>query len=103
MFIAMLHGNHAAVAAAEAATHDALYRNLRPLVVSSGEFRDGCEHRLRSARIDHRTGAADILQRRFERYRDAALDAAAAIFGCDHELDAESFKKIEIEQFVRGA
>ena len=54
VLVAVLDRHDAAVTAAETAAHDALDRNLRRLVVASREFRHGFEHRLGSARVDHR-------------------------------------------------
>ena len=42
-------------------------------------------------------------QRRFERHRDAPAHAAAAVFGREHELHAEAFEEIEIEQLAGAA
>ena len=61
------------------------------------------EHAFRAAGVDHhRRSAGRAASRAIERRDHASAFARAAVFGRQHELDAEIAEEIEIEQLVRA-
>src|SRR3982750_2134020 len=73
----------ATVAAAEAAAHDLLERYVTAPAIRPRKFCDCAHHRRRTARVDTHVGATPSgTQGRFERRRDVAVRAAAAILRC---------------------
>src|SRR5580765_8237835 len=95
------HWHDATVAAAEAASHDALDRHLARTAVACGYRRCRSQHAFGAAGVHHdwrirRTGG----QSPFERRHNAAVFAGAAVFGRQHEIDVEVTKQIQAEQFL---
>src|SRR5512140_2581071 len=91
----------AAVAAAEAAAHDLLQRDVARPPVGRGELRAGTHHRRRPADIEFRVvPALALAQRGLERHGDAATDAAAAVFRREHDANAETLEEIDAVELV---
>src|SRR5437879_5399320 len=98
------HRNDAAVAAAEAASHDALDRYLARPPVPCGNPRRRRQHRFGTAGVEHH-GRLSIARGELpiERRDDTSRLARAAVLGRQDELDAERTKEIEMEEFRRAA
>src|SRR5262249_18450015 len=80
----------ATVAAAEAAAHHLLERDVARAAVRGGELGAGAHHGRRAADVQL-DGIAErtLAQRGFERHGDPPAYAAAAVFGGEHDADAE--------------
>ena len=65
--------------------------------VSCRDMRDGFEHRLRAAGIDHDVAGPRLLQLAFEWHGDASALAGAAVFGGQDQRDAPRREPIQIE------
>ena len=102
--VVVLHRHHAAVAAAEPAAHGALHRDLARLAVAGRQPGHRGQHRLGAAGVDgglRRPG--ELLQRGLERHGDPAPAADAAVFGGEHEVDAEAVEELQVVELVAGA
>jgi hypothetical protein len=88
----------------EAAAHDAFNGHFARPAVLHGRTGRGRQHAFRPAGVDH-----DALGRRqpgeppIERRDHASAFAQAAVFGRQHEIDAEVAKKITVEEFPGAA
>src|SRR4051812_28567491 len=78
--VIVAHRYDAAVTTAHAAAHETFDRDLAGAVVAPRDFRGGCQHPFRAARVDH-----DLAARRTDRQltvewrSDAARFAGAAV------------------------
>src|SRR5262245_20835773 len=95
----VLHRDDAAVAAAHATSHHTFHRPLTASPVFCRDMRDGFEHWLGSARVDHHV-AVSALQFALERNRHASAFAGAAVLGREHQLDAPRREPIQVEQLA---
>src|SRR6185295_9994973 len=86
------------VAAAHPAAHDSLDRDLARPSVAHRQPGAGGEHAFGTAGIQHELPSIRFRQLPFERGGDASAFAPAAVFGGQHELDAEALKPVEIKE-----
>ena len=98
--VIVLHLDHAAVAAAQAAAHGALHGHLARLRVSRGNGGHRCQHRLRSAGVDHRDAGRAGPQRAVERNRHPPALASRSILGRQHHRHAQLFEEIQVEELL---
>ena len=103
--VAVAHGNDAAVAAAEAAAHHALDRDFVTAadIVRRASPRRRASARARTRRPSTLSAAGEVGERLFERRGDATATPAAAVFGGEHQLHAEPFEEVEVEQLPVAA
>src|SRR5438270_4252176 len=98
------HGHDAAVAAAEAASHDALHGHLARTSVARGRPGGRGEHPFGPARVDHQPCARRSRRERPpQRLDDAAALPGRSVLRRQHELDLEAAKKIEMKMLGGAA
>ena len=101
----LTHWDHAAVAPAHAAAHDALHRHLRPRPVAAGERRHRFEHRLGAAGVHHHLAASGALQRYVASLHDGDRRAAEAYYwlGVIESRVGRSFWLSQTEPYLEAA
>src|SRR3972149_6417037 len=96
--IVAAHRDDAAVTAAHPTRHDALDGDLNWPSVADRDLRGCGEHPFRPARIQHHgRPSIESCQMSFEGCDDSARFAQAAVFGGQHEADANFAEEVEVE------
>src|SRR5262249_52057981 len=94
----------AAVAAAEAAAHDLLQRDVAGAAVRAREVRAGAHHGCRAADIElDRIAEGPPFERVAERHGDPAAHAAAAVLGAEDDRDAQRLEQLDAVELLRAA
>ena len=94
----------ATVTTSEATSHDLLEGDLQRTTLGRGQFRHCVQHAGGTAGVNHSWGGwFRTAQRVLERHRDQSVRTAAAVFGREQQVYAESLEVIEVEQVTSVA